>query len=480
MKAMVIAAGIAGHLIGQIPEHVLALPAEDQWPGFPHVAGASEFDTTAVSEWMQEQYTSKDYFKAYQEDYTPLLSDLEECPDEPVKGKRWNVPLYLATPFNVRTGAEGGPQAGVVADSEIMGQVLAAEFKGSVKLTELLERQGTADVHFNGGALNHAMKTNTSDLSKLMQIHLWGHGTGRLAVIDRNEVASATFRARLNWSILRLRKNMRVDTYDLDTGGAKQLDSLRITSIDRTTNGDSSGAGYNTFQGVVTVAATSGGSAVPANFTAGHGVYLEDDYGLAPNGIDGLIGSSTVAPTFLAKSRASFPELNTNRIHNNGTPTDLSEDDMRQMADLIYFNGAEIDSIRCNAGLINAFAKLQSSDKRYSVVRGEFPKYIQGHREGDLLFAYDKVTATVKKDPQCQARTMKFLSFKDSFYKHTSAELGFLNRGGNILLPIPSAGGGGYDYAFTARLYAAVNISNYFPLANGTLEDRKDKTLAGD
>lgn len=434
----------------------------------------AEFDTTAVSEWMKETYTQKDYFKPFQEDYTPLLSDLEECPDEPVKGKRWNVPLYIATGFNVRTGPEGGAQAGVVADSETQGQVLAVEFKGSVKLTELLERQGTADAHFNGGALDHAMKSTTSDAAKLMQIHFWGHGTGRLAVIDQTEVGVNAFKTRLPWSILRVRKNMRFDTYDLDTGGAKQLDSRKITKIDRVTAGDPGGAGFNTYQGVVTF------DGAAATVTAGHGVYLEDDYGYAPNGIDGLIGSETIAPAFLGKSRATFPELNTNRLHNSGTPRALSEDLMRQISDLIYFNGMEIDSIRTNAGVINAYANLQIPDKRYGIVGAEYPKYLGGHREGDLLFAYDKVTATIKKDPQCTARTMVFLSFKDSFYKHTTAELGFLNRGGNILLPIPSAGGGGYDYAFTARLYAACNISNYYPLGNGRLEDIKDFTLAGD
>jgi hypothetical protein len=423
---------------------------------------------------MEETYTQKDYFKPFQEDYTPLLSDLEECPDEPVKGKRWNVPLYIATPFNVRTGPEGGPQATVVSDSEVQGQVLAQEFKGSIMLTELLERQGTAGVHFNGGALNHQMKQNTADLSKLMQILFWGHGTGRLAIVDLTAAGVNAFRARLPVSILRLRKNMRIDSYDLDTGGTAAWTNRKITNIDRITKGDSSAAGYNTYAGIVTF------DGAPVTVTAGYGIYMTGDYGYAPNGIDGLIGDATLAPLFLTKSRATYPELNTNRLHNSGTPRDLSEDLMRQMADLIYFSGMEIDSIRCNAGIINAFANLSTNDRRYNIVKGDFPKYIQGHREGDLLFAYDKMTTTIKKDPQCRARTMKFLSFKDTFYKHTTAELGFLSRGGNILLPIPSASGGGYDYSFTARLYAACNISNYFPLGNGSLEDLKDGSLAGD
>jgi hypothetical protein len=268
---------------------------------------------------------------------------------------------------------------------------------------------------------------------------------------------------------------MRIDSFDTDTGGTiSALNSRKITKIDRTTNGDPGGVGYNTYQGVVTF------DGAAANITAGHGIYMEDDYGYAPNGIDGLIGSEAVASTFLTKSRATYPKLNVNRLHNSGVPRDLTEDLMRQMADQIYFLGGELDAIRCNAGMINAFAALQTSDKRYTVTKGEFPKYIQGHREGDLLFAYDKVTATLKKDPQCQARTMKFLSLKESFYKHTTAPLGFLNQGGSILMPIPSASGGGYDYSLTARMYAAANISCIRPGDNGTLDDCKDKTLAGD
>jgi len=433
----------------------------------------SEFDTTAASEWMQETYSEKDYFKSFQDDYVPLLTDLEECPDEPVKGKKWNVPLYLATPWNVRTGAEGGPQPSVIADSEIQGSVNAVEFKGSVMLTELLDRQGTSDAHFNGGALDHRMKTVTSDLSKLMQIHLWGHGTGRVGVVAENVVANTVIKLKLPWAGTRVRKNMRVDFYDLDTGGALQgAGNHRIVRVNRAPKGDAGGVGFNDYSCEITLAAA-------VSVTAGWGIYSTGDYGLAPTGIEGLVGSETVAPTFLTKSRTTYPELNTKRIHNSGTPTALTEDDMRALADEIYFDGREIDAIRCNAGLINAFAKLQSSDKRYSVAKGESPKYIVGHKEGDLLFAYDKITATIKKDPQCPARTMKFLNFKDTFYKHTSAPLGFLGRG-NILLPVPSAGGGGYDYSFTARVYAAMNISNIDPGANGSLEDRKDYTIAGD
>lgn len=428
-------------------------------------------DVSAVSEWMQETYTQKEYFRPFQEDYTPLLSDLDECPDEPVLGKRWNVPLYMATAWNVRTGAEGGAQAAVNSDSEVQGQVSAQEFKGTLKLTELLERQGRQGVHFNGGALNHQMKQNTSDLTKLMQIMFWGHGTGRVGVVDNTSGSSDTINLRLPWAATRIRRNMRLDLYDLDTAGTSQWTNIQVIKIDRTQKGDGSGAGYNTYGAQIQLASAQ-------VLTAGYSLYLTGDYSYAPNGIDGLIGSATLASTFLTKSRATYPDLNCQRLHNSGTPRDLTMDLMQQMADLIWVDGNEIDSIRGNAGVLNAYANLHIHDKRYNVVNGAAPKLIGGFQEGSLLFAYDKVTTTLKKDPQCAARTFKFLSLKDTFYKHTTAELGFLNRGGNILLPVPAVGG--YDYAVQARLYAAANISCFNPRANGSLEDLKDATLAGD
>lgn len=431
-------------------------------------------DTTAASEWMQEVYTQKEYFRPFQEDYTPLLTDLEECPDEPVLGKRWNVPLYMATGYNVRTGAEGGDPPDVDSDSEIQGQVSSQEFKGAIRLTELLTRQGKAGVHFNGGALNHQMKQVTSDLTKHMQIMFWGHGTGRLAVVDETAAATLTVKLRLPWAGTRVRRNMRLDEFTLDTGGASVWTNIKVTKVDRTQKGDSSGAGYNTFGAVITLASAQ-------NVTAGEGLYLTGDYGLAPNGIDGLIGSEALAPNFLGKSRASNPDLNTIRFHNSGTPRDLTMDLMQQISDAVWAEGFPIDQIRGNAGMLNSYANLHIADKRYPVVSGSYPKLIGGFKEGDLLFAYDKVEAVLRKDPQCTARTFKFLALKETFYKHTTAELGFLNRGGNILLPMPAAvAGRGYAYSVTARVYAAANISSFNPRANATAEDFRDATVAGD
>jgi hypothetical protein len=429
-------------------------------------------DTTAVTEWMQETYTKKDFFDPYQESFTPLLSDLEECPDEPVKGKQWNVPLYMATGWNVRTGAEGGPQAEVESDSVVQGKVRAHEFKGTVKLTELLERVGTSDAHFNGGALDHQMKQRTMEMSKLMQIHFWGFGDGRLGVVDEAVVAGTVIKLRLPKAWTATRRNMRIEVRTT-AGVLEGTNPLKILKVDRKPVGISGAGAFNTFAGQITVD-------LATTVSAGSVIYSKGDYTYAPNGIEGLVTDNTVQNTFLTLNRTTHaPDLNAQRDHANGVPRPVSQEILRSMSDSIYFVGREIDSIRCNAGQINKVASLSVNNLRYNVVSGGYPKYIQGHREGDLLFAYDRVTATFKKDPQCPLRRIYFLSFRDSFNKHTSAELGFLRRGGDILMPVVSSGGGGYDYSLQARLYAAKNISNYFPGGNGVIEDLED-TLAGE
>jgi len=439
-------------------------------------------DTAAVQDWMLETYTKKEFFDPYQEHYTPVLSDIEECPDEPAKGRKWNIPLYMATAWNVRMGAEGGPQAEVESDSVVQGFVKPTDFKGTVKITETLDKVGTADAHFNGGALDHQMKQRTMEMAKLMQIAFWGHGGGGtnggpstnaslLAIVDDNVTANTTIKTRLPWAWFRLRKNQRIE---FRRAGVQIGAAVKITKIDQGTKGITGGGVQNTFAGIITVDAN-------VTIQAGDEIHPKGDYGTGPNGIVGLITDGSVQPNFMGRDRAvTFPDLNAQRLHANGVVRPVAEDLMREMADRVYFAGREIDSIRCNAGVISAVAALSTNIRRYNVVKGDWPKYIQGHREGDLLFAYDKVTTTFKKDPQCPARYMYFLSFKDSFYKHTSAPLGFLRRGGDILQPVVSAGGTGYDYALQARLWALCNLSNYFSPGNGVIEDLKDKSLAGD
>ena len=438
-------------------------------------------NTSAVSDWLMRRYSQKRFFKPYQNDLLPTYEDIDQqCPDEAPDGSGWFVPLYIASSQNWRAGAEGGVTSDVAASTETQGSVNAQEFKGTVQLTEFLKRAGSARGHFNGGALAHQMDMLTTDVMKGCQRFIVvGHGTGRLAVVDAATVATNSFVCRLPLAHLVLAINMRIDFVDTDTGGTVQgTANHKITAIDRTTRGITGGGAFNTFAGTVTF------DGVAESLTAGWGVYRSGDYGgNIINGIRGLVQNGDVSSSFLGKTYASFPGLKAQVLSNSGTPRPLTESLMRQMADEIYHAGGEIEDIRCNTGVMNAVGALQTGDKRYSIVRGEFPKYITGWREGDLLFAYDKATAVIKKDPNIPARELYFLCLKDSFYKHTLADFQFMGGGKDGVLhltPNATTPGGGFETSWTAVIYAALNISNYYPPKNGVIRDLEDATLAGD
>lgn len=450
------------------------LPAD---PGVPLVV-VFGLSTADVAGWLKRRYATKSYFEPYQNDLVPMLKDLNECPDEAPEGSGWFVPLYIASSQNWRAGAEGGPSSDVVASTEVQGQVNAQEYKGTVQLSEFLRKAGSAAGHFNGGHLAHQMKMITTDMMKAMQRFIWlGHGTGRMAVVDADEVGTNTAKLRLPISWHGLAVNMRIDFVNLDTGGAVQVSNRRITAIDKQSFGITGAGTVNTYKGIITY------SGAAANLTAGWGIYRSGDYGAnITNGIRGLIQDGTVSASFLGNTYAANPGLAAQRRHNSGTPRPLSQALMNALSDDIYHAGGEIDTIRANTGVYDKFGQLSQQEKRYNIVRGGFPKFIQGWREGDLLYSYDKGTVTVKKDPQVPARTMYFLALKDTFYRHTLAEMGFLDGGGKegVLHLTPSTGGGGYDASWTAVLYAAFNISCCAPPKNGVLEDIEDTNLAND
>lgn len=456
------------------PEPFVPIPIEMT---FMPMVGMAAINTAAVSGWLKRQYASKNYFKPFQNDFTPTLNDLDECPDESPDGSGWFFPLFMSSAQNWRAGAEGSAMADVLAASEVPGSVTAQEFKGTVQLTEFLKRAGSAKGHFNGGNLAHQMKMITTDITKAMQrFAVLGHGTGRLGVVDDAVVTANTVKLRLNESWHGLAEQMRLDIVDLDTGGAVQVTNRTVSSIDKVSKGITGAGAINTYAGIATL------SGAPFSATAGWGLYRSGDYGgNIFNGIRGIVQDGNLSASYFGNTYAANPKLKAQVLANNGSPRDISEDLMRQMADLIYHAGDEIDSIRCNTGVMNAIGALQTGDKRYAVGKGEGPKFRLGWGEGDLLFSYDKQTAVIKKDPQIPAREMFFLALKDTFYKHTLAELGWLDKGGSEgVLHLTPASGGGFDYSWTALLYAACNVSCVRPTGNGVIRDVADVGLAGD
>lgn len=415
---------------------------------------------TNLSNSLRRTYSNK-YFKAFQNDYTPLLDELEECSDEPTLGTGWFFPFYLYTPQNWRNSSEAGSMGTVHQRSEIQGQVNSVEWLGWMQLSELLKNAGARGGALQGGSeLNRQMKETTQDITKGMQRQFsLSHGTGRMAVVEADVTSGNTFIAKLDEGTSGLMEGDFIDFVNTDTGGTAQVTSRIITKINRQTR-------VVTFDGAA------------AALTADWGVYRAGDYGNAmPNGFHGLIDNGVFQDSLHGQSRTTYDKLKA-QVRDPGTPTELTEEAMRQICDDIYLAGGEVDSIQCNVGVLNQFFNISAGDRRYNIERGQTAKQVLGYRDGDALFSYDKGTMTIKKNVNLPARTMYFYSLKQAFMKHTLRKLGWLDEGGSILRLTP--GSGTFSTSWTALIYAAVNISCPYPIWNGALRNIADESIAGD
>lgn len=415
---------------------------------------------TNLSNSLRRTYADR-YFKAFQQDYTPILDEIDECPDEPTYGVGWFFPFYESTPQNWRTSAEGGGMGTVEQRTEEQGQVNSVEFLGWLQISEKLKNVGVRSAAWNGGEVNRQMKETMFDITRGMQrMFTISHGTGRLAVVESDVTSGNSFVAKLDEGVNDLEVNDRIDFYDLDTGGTiTAVANRKITKIVRSTR-------TVTFDGAA------------AALTANWGVYKTGDYGRAVNGIHGLIDNGIFQDDLHGQSRATHEKLKS-VVVDPGTPTELTEEHIQEIFDGIYLNGGTAEGIWCNTGVLNAIFALQAGDRRYNIERGT-AKFQGGFKEGDLMYNYDKGSYVVKKNPQLPARTLYVHSLKTSFYKHTTKKLGWLDEGGSILRLTPDAGSDGYKTSWTAMVYADVNLSCYGALWNGVRRNILDRSMAGD
>lgn len=414
---------------------------------------------TAMSNSLRRTYSDK-FFKAFQNDFTPTLDELDECPDEPTRGVGWFFPFYDRTPQNWRINAEGGAMGTVKVRNEYQGQVNAVEFLAWLQISDMLKNAGVKDAAWNGGELNRQMKETTMDITKgLQRLFVISHGTGRLAVVETTTVGTNQFVGKNNEGVTCLLEGDLIDVYDTDTAGTIQMTARTVTAINRVTR-------TVTFSGAV------------ASLTAGWGIYKSGDYGVAPNGFHGLIDNGTFTDNVHSQSRAAHPKLNAQVRGFSGTATQLEEEHLRQVHDDIWIVGGAVDKMACNTGVMNAFFDITAGDARYAIEKGQTAKRVLGYKDGDSLFAYGPGEIVIRRDPNIPARTMYFYSLKNSFWKNTLRKLGWLDEGGSLLRLTPN--GQGFETSWTALTATQVNISCYAPLWNGRRDDILDKSVAGD
>jgi hypothetical protein len=414
-----------------------------------------------LSNSLRRTYSNR-YFRAFQNDFTPVLNALDECPDEPTRGSAWYFPFHMSSPQNWRVAAEGGSMGTVQQRTEVQGSVNAVEFLGWMQISELLKNAGTKDAAWNGGELNRQMKETTTDITKGMQrMFVISHGTGRLGVVEAGTTGTTSFVGTLDEGVQCLMDNDLVEFYTGDSGGTITAGTTTSRKVDKIVKG--------TRTVTLTAAAT---------LLANDGVYRAGDYGRGSQGFHGQVDDGTFQITLNGQSRNTYEKLKSS-VADPGSPTPLTEQHMRAICDEIYQNGGEISDIWCGPGVMNAYYDVSTGNRRYNIERGQSAKFTLGYKEGDALFSYDKGSVTLKKDPNIPARTMYFLSLKQSFMKHTLRKLGWLDEGGSILRLTPN-GSDGFNTSWTALIYAACNTSCMSPIWNGVRRNIKDESIAGD
>ena len=409
---------------------------------------------------LKTSYSAK-YWEAMQDAFTPILTDLEECPDEPILGVGWNFPFHLSSPGNVKLNSEGGSMGDVHQRVEVQGTVNACEFLGWFQITEMLKNAGK-----NAGAFGNELDRHTTetmdDVTKFMQrMFTISHGTGRLAVVDFTGTSGAVnnFIAAKNEGVTNLLEGEYIEFYNLDSGGSIFGSTARkITAINRLTRSV-------TFDGAA------------ADFTTvNYGVYKAGSYGQLVNGLRGLNDDATFGASIHGQSRSTYPALCCQKVDLGGNI--LTEESMRQMCDNIMRVGGAVDRIVTNVGGVNAFLTISDGDRRYQMERGKTAQRTLGYVPGDLLFSYHNGNLPIKINPNIPGAEMNFLTWK-RWMKFTTRKLGWLEGdGGNILHLTP--GSGTYATSHIAMVCAEVNIGNPAPRWGGRLQNFIDKSVNGD
>lgn len=416
--------------------------------------------TSTLSNSLKRVY-SESYFGAFQDEYTPILTELEEATDVVPLGSGWYTELVMYTPQTWKTGAEGQAVSAFGQRSSAQGVVNAIEWVNGIQITEMMKNAGKGAGAF-GTELNRSMEECVGDLTKGMQImYTISHGTGRLAIVQATTSGVTQFIAKLPEGVVALRAGMEIDEYTQDTGGTVTANAgIKIVDVDPITR-------------TVTLSAV-------ASMTQDYHLFKKGSYGYAPNGLRGSVDNAAYAANHMGLARSSYPKLNSQvlDIYSGTTPVDLTEEHMRRVCDLIYRAGGYTDRIMCNLGGMNAFLTITDGDRRYVMDRGKTAQRVLGYKSDDLLFSYHDGNMPFKLNTNIPAREMFFLSWKKSFRKHTLRKLGWLEDDGGVMHLTP--GSGSLATSSIGIVCAQQNISCVSPCWNGVIRGFKDGSIAGD
>lgn len=417
--------------------------------------------TVTLDDDLLRIYSRETLYEPCERSQTRFWDDMEEADDVAPLGAGLFFRIIGASSHSQGNPAEGGDWSAARVRLQVQCQVTSSQIDSVAEISMKFLAASRDGGSFGGDAEHTALLDTTKGLfsyaDRLLGV---GHGTGRLAVVDSNTVASDTFVCRNPERAFQLRPNQPVDFVNTDTGGTVQASSI-IESINYST-------GTVVLQDTVTL-------------TAGWGVYQADVYGNPmPNGLRSIVDDGDFATTIFGVSRASPNTfLNAFVMDNGGSLQDYSEELVRRLLDQITFSQDKIPTqLRSNMGIVNEHYRVTTPDRVFNQNGAQLPTYNSGGNHEQLSFTYGTVKITWKHDRNLPARELYAL-YMPGFKKHTLRKADWVKgKNGSVLQLKPS--GETYAYSFLAAQMMDMTISCRCLNSNGKLSWIRDRSAAGD
>lgn len=431
--------------------------------------------TSTVANTLIRRYSREKWFAPFEREMTQFLDELEDCENEDPTGSGRYFRLWLADAHATGSVAESGSLPNLNQPTVLQGSVTGIQVTAAFGVSELLLSAGVADGTLGADTIaDHVEMTTRNLMTNLNRLSL-GHGTARMAVVNADTSSSTQFVCRLPEHCVQLRVGMAIDFYDTDSGGSKQGNTVRITAIDFGTR-------------TVTISAA-------ASLTAGWGVYQSlnavgsgttSTYGVAPNGMRGVVDNGTYASSIFGHSRATYPKLNAQVIGTSTGYQAYSEKLMRKGINRVFFeSGAEVEEIWTNQGIISEHLNHTVPDRVYMVTgEGKVPKYKIGADIKAISFQWNGKEIPFRVDGDLPAREA-FGITKSLWRRHYLRKASWIGddsgadgASGPVLMQLP--GSANYALAKIAGMLAIFNLSHRSPCTQVRWEKVADEELAGD
>jgi len=413
-------------------------------------------------------------FVPFERALTKFLDGIEDSPDKPAYGSGLKFPIFYGDPHSAAAAAEGSSFPDINQQGLKQGTVTPISVVGAMGLTEQLIARGVNDGTFGVKVLVQYVTASMRNLLSCVNRLTLGHGTGRMAVVESSS-SGASVTCRLPESVFQLRDNMTIDFYDTDTGGTKQGITETIQP-----------GGINLQTRVITLGNSH-------SVTAGWGIYKAltssvSSYGVATNGLRGIVDDGTLQATIFSLSRSSYPFLNATVYDSSPALQTFSEALVFKAITAVRMksDGVEPEEIWCNEGIIGEYLKNTVPDRRFNVPVGssEVPNYRIGYKPEELAFTSGGKNLPFKVDRDLPAREFYVIT-KSLFRKSITKKAGWVGdnteESGSttpILLQAPSTTT--YSFNKLAGLMWDGNIYHAQPKLNTKVASVSDSALAGD